>query len=154
MADCMAIAPLVILRFGDRRSLPLLQRCFENASGKIPVSVIRSAGVVFASFGIDEFKVVRRAASRLLRNNLAEWVRLIERVRGYDDVPLRYRRRLASRIDAVSGRKYVDMRSVLTARLLLLSTSRNVRRWVDDWRKKLLGEGISDYDKRMLSRII
>ena len=80
-------------------------------------------------------------------------MRLIERVRDYDEVPVRYKARLAARVDAVSGRKYVDMRAVLTARLLLLSESKKVSQWISDWKKSLLSQGISTYDSELLARL-
>jgi len=63
-SDCAAVAPLLILRFGDRRSLPLLKRCMENATGSYPPAVVRAAAVVVASYGLREFRIVRRMAAR------------------------------------------------------------------------------------------
>lgn len=80
-------------------------------------------------------------------------MRLIERVREYDEVPVRYKAKLAARVDGVSGRKYVDMRSVLTARLLRLSESKKVSQWITDWKKSLLSQGIFTYDSEMLARL-
>jgi hypothetical protein len=130
--ECKALAPLLILRFGDKRSLPLLRRSFADQKSVPVAQLLRAAAIVFSSYGGTEFGVVRRAASRLLRNHLADVVRLVERIRGYTDVPVRYGVRLKLRYDAVAGASFVDMRALLTVRLLHLSTAPRVAKWVAD----------------------
>ncbi len=153
-ADCMALAPLLILRFGDRRSLPLLRRCFADQKSPPSAHLLRAAAIVYSSYGGTEFGEVRRAASRLLRNHLADVVRLIERIREYTDVPIRYRTRLELRYDAVAGASFLDMRALLTVRLLHLSRAPKVVKWVADWKAKTLSAAISQYDHDLLKRLL
>lgn len=152
--DCKALAPLVLLRFGDKRSLPLLLRCFGDQTSSPAAHVLRAGAIVYASFGKAEFWTVRRAASRLLRNHLADVVRLIERIRDYTDVPTRYQARLDLRYDVVARRKYIDTRALLTVRLLHLSNASKVKNWVVAWKAKVLSENISDYDRRLVRRLL
>ena len=70
---CAAVAPLLVLRFGDRKSLPLLRRCFDGRGDKVPERTARSAAVVYASYGVDKFRDVRRAAARLWNINWLTW---------------------------------------------------------------------------------
>jgi hypothetical protein len=75
--ECMTIAPLLILRFGDRRSLALLETFLQGQEIASPLA-LRSCAIVMASYGGEEFSIVRRAAGRLLRNPLASVVLLIK----------------------------------------------------------------------------
>ena len=63
-ADCAAIAPLVILRFGDRRSLPLLRSIIEERRKSPAREVIRSAAVTYAGYGRKELGIVRKEAAK------------------------------------------------------------------------------------------
>jgi hypothetical protein len=154
-AECAGVAPLILLRFGDRRSLPLLRRTFDELIDKRSSEVVRASAVVFASFGRGEFQAVRRAASRLLRGNLAEMVRFVERVLKYEEVPGSYKARINPRMDSVRNIKYVDMRSVVAARLLALNDRPKVRAFL---RAKIVElsqrQGVSVYDRRLLNRLI
>lgn len=152
LLECRAIAPILLLRFGDRRSLPILRKCFENE--KSDANLLRAAAIVYASFRTDEFSEVRKAASRLLRNHLADVVKLIERIRNYSDVPARYSARLRLPYDSVCGTKYVDMRSLLTVRLLGLSRRPRVTQWVAAWKAATLSESISGFDKQLVRRLL
>jgi len=151
-ADCAVVAPLLLLRFGDRRSLPILKRILDDPDRVTAPSVVRSCAIVYASFGRDCFSAIRKSASRLLRNHLSQTVRFLEEIRRYQTVPDRYKARLYVAKDSVAGRKYVDMRVMLMTRLLLLSSSRNVRDWVAEWSRKAVAERISAFDQGLLRR--
>ncbi len=153
-AECKALAPLLILRFGDGRSLPILKKCFDDEKAVVSAPLLRAAAVVYASYGEKEFAGIRRSASRLLRNHLADVVKLIERIRTYTDVPLRYKGRLKARYDSVAKILYVDMRALLTARLLRLAKAPRVIRWVSDWKASILTQAISAYDRAILNRLL
>lgn len=60
-------------------------------------------------------------------------------------MPNRYKARLYIASDSVAGRKFVDMRIMLMARLLLLSNSKPVSDWVTDWNKNALATPLSDF---------
>jgi len=151
---CRALAPLMILRFGDRRSLPMLRRSLDNDSPTASAAVVRSLAAVYASYGRTEFREVRRIASRLFRNHLADLVRLVDKIGEYDTVPARYSARLDLRYDAVANQRYVDMRALLTARLLALSSNSRVVAWVDNWKRTVLSRPISGFDGRLLRRLL
>ncbi len=153
-AECKVLAPLLILRCGDRRSLPLLRKCFDDETSFVSPPLLRAAAVVYASYGDKEFATVRRSASRLLRNHLADVVKLIERIRRYTDVPSRYKARLRPQYDSVARMLYVDMRSLLTVRLLKLSKAPNVKRWISDWQASVLAQTVSAYDRALLKRLL
>lgn len=152
-AECAAIAPLLILRFGDRRSLPLLRQYFDDDNLTVSQPLLRSAALTFCSFGSNEFREVRRAASRRLMNHLADVVRLVEKIRGFTTVPDRYKARLEARYDPMSQTVYVDMRSLLTVRLLQLAKNKAVSSWVTQWKSTMSSKGVSAYDQQLLKRL-
>lgn len=149
--ECRAVAPLLILRFGDRRSLSTLQAIIDKEGSPL---VTRAVGIVVASYGTAEFAAVRKAASKLLRNPLASIVLLIDRIREYDFVPPRYVNRLSLHTDSVAGVKYVDMRSLLTARLLALNRTPAVIAWLKAWKQQMAKANISVYDQKLLARLL
>jgi hypothetical protein len=153
-AECKALAPLLILRFGDKRSLPLLKRCFDDDKSPASPPVLRAAALVYSSYGDKEFIQVRRSASRLMRNHLADVVKLIERIRKSTDVPVRYKARLRPRYDSVAGAHYLDVRTLLTVRLLHMAKASRVARWVTDWKANILTQPISSYDRRLVGRLL
>jgi hypothetical protein len=153
-AECKTLAPLLVLRFGDKRSLPLLKRCFDDDKPAASAALLRAAAVVYSSYGDTEFGEVRRSASRLMRNHLADVVKLVERIRKYTEVPLRYKARLRPRYDPVAGTQYVDMRALLTVRLLQLGRAPRVIRWVADWKTGVLTQRVSAYDQRLVNRLL
>lgn len=149
-----SIAPLAILRFGDRRSLPVLARSFTDKPDELAVQTVRAAAVVYASYGSDQFAFVKKFAARIWRHALTDLVRFVDRILAYDEVPLRFRPRFDLRFDSVTGRSYFDMRGVVALRLLTLSRAPRVRRWVDEKKQELLKSKVSAYDKRMIERLI
>jgi hypothetical protein len=126
----------------------------EDVDRVVSPGVVRSCAIVYTSFGADCFRSMRNSASTLLRNHLSQTVRFVEEIRRYSKVPDRYKARLYVANDSVAGRKYVDMRIMLMARLLLASKSRQVTDWVADWKRKIRSEPISEYDKRLLKRLL
>ncbi len=151
--ECAAVAPLLILRFGDRRSLPLLNRCLDNAKGIYPPALVRAAAVVFASYGVKEFRAMRRIAGRSFTHGLATIVQLCEHIQKYSDVPDRYKARFRIRYDSVAGRHYVDLRGLLSMRLLRLDDGRRVRAWINSLPARAAGK-VSAYDRRMIGRLL
>lgn len=153
---CAAVAPLLLLRFGNGRSLRPLKRSFsdETRIDILPPRVVRSCAIVYASQGPAQLSALEEAAARLLRNRLAEIVRLLRRLMAESSVPDRYKRRLALRQDSLTGTYYVDMRTILTARLLRLNERPAVQRWVRDWQAQANTKGISAYDKALLGRLL
>lgn len=152
--DCSAVAPLILLRFADRRSLPTLRACFANRPEHLSAASIRSAAIVYLTYGRDEFMQVRRVAARLFQNNLAEIVRVVERILRYNEVPRRFGARINSRFDPVAGRNFLDMRGVLASRLLALNRKKPVTTWLITKKRELLDSSISAYDKRLLKRLL
>ncbi|MFY9936551.1 MAG: RNA-directed DNA polymerase [Silvibacterium sp.] len=152
--ECKSLVPLLLLRFGDKRSLPSLEKAFTADKAATSAGLLRAAAVVYSSFGDTEFASVRKASSRLLSNPLADVVRLVERIRKETDVPVRFKARVQLRYDAVAKTKFVDMRALLTVKLLNLSRAKKVGKWFADWKAKCLSERISNYDRRLIRRLV
>jgi hypothetical protein len=152
--DCATAATLLVLRFGDAPTRRLLKRLIENPKQSVPRHVVRAAAFVYGSESTETYQEISEVASRTLRNHLSTLVRLIAAIRNYKEVPERYRNRINLSRDSVAGVQFVDMRVILTARLLLLSQSDIVRRWVTDRCRVMLREEISDYDRTLLRRLI
>ncbi len=134
--------------------IPILRRCFQKTSKGIPSDAIRATAVVYASYGRTEFSRVRRAAAVLLVNPLALLVRLVLRISKLAQVPNRYKARLIVRNDSVSGRKYLDMRVLLAARLLALNKRKSVQIWLKNWKTAVKKQGISAFDTNLIGRLL
>jgi hypothetical protein len=152
--DCAAISTLLALRFGDARIRTLLKRCINEDKDSEPKSLIRAAAFVYASESLEKFQEVRKVAARTLRNHFSSLILLIEEIQKYDEIPGRLIARLKLRPDSVAGIQFIDMRVFLTARLLLLNTTHSVRNGILAWRDTMLRSKISDYDKRLLRRLV
>ena len=154
--DELSAAPacLLILRFGARGDLSRLKPGFRDRRHALPARLIRAAAIVYASAGRREFTEVRRAAAALLLNPLGLMVRLVRRILNFNEVPERYKMRLNTRWDSVKNRSYLDMRMLVSARLLALSRKKNVKQWLKSWAAKMKRERISTFDKRLLARLI
>jgi hypothetical protein len=150
----VATSTLLVLRFGDASLRRVLGRLFKDAKKPAKPSIARPAAIVYAGASMAGFNEVKDCAGLLLRNHLSSLVRLINEIREYESVPKRYSSRMSVSSDSVAGIKFVDMRVVLTAKLLLLNEHPGVRQWVKDWRAKVLKAGISEYDQRMLRRLV
>ncbi len=152
---CAAVAPLMILRFGDRRSLPALRSCVKRLGDSVGCPLLRSSAIVLASFGRSEFFQMRRVASKMLRGELSDVVRMCEHVMGYESVPKRFRVRLDPIWDAVRRAHYFDMRRILSARLLLLNPTPSVRQWVKSRSESAVSrDTVSEFDRRLLIRLL
>jgi hypothetical protein len=150
----VAPAALLILRFGGRRDLSLLRRCFRDPRKGLPSGLIRATAIVYAGAGKKEFDHVRKSAAVLLLNPLALMVRLIQRIIQFTEVPDRYKGRLKTRRDPVNNRNYLDTRMLVAARLLALNRKKAVRLWLKSWALNLRKEKLSVFDKRLLARLI
>ena len=153
-SHCAAVAPLLILRYGDGRSLSTLRAAFSTRLDQLPQGVVRASAIVYASHDPRHLAGLRGVAARLLRNHLSEMVRFLEKIRSYDEVPDRFKNRLHLRRDSITGQHYIDMRTTLTARLLALSGGRKVIHWLRDWQEGVRRKGISAYDQLLLRRLL
>jgi len=153
---CAAVAPLLLLRFGDRRSLRALRAQFSQDAriDTLRRPAVRACAIVYASQGVSYFQEVESAAARLLRNHLSEMVRLLRRLLAYNRVPNRFKSRLDARREILTDTWYVDMRTLLTARLLRLNAKPAVQQWVRDWKARTIAKGVSAYDRALLERLI
>jgi hypothetical protein len=149
---CMQVAPLLLLRFADRRSAIRLRTFIRKRTDAAQSTVIRACAIVYASYGVKEFREMRKAAAQMWLNPLAEMVRLIERIRKYKQVPGSYAQRLNTSFDAVTGRPYIDMRSLLVARLLSLNSRTSVQKWLAQKKASLTKGMISAFDRNLMTK--
>jgi hypothetical protein len=146
---CSPIAPLLLLRFGDRRNLPLLRTVF--VAGTSPAT--RAAAVIYAGFGRREANEVETAAAAHLRSQLPRMVLMLRALRGYSTVPRRWGLRCSPAFDGVTGRRYLDMRGLAAIRLLGLNYNAPVRQWLMDKRTQLEKSSLSAFDRSLLARL-
>lgn len=151
--EARPLGPLMILRFGDGRSVKSLFRLLDAHGQKLPQEVMRSVCAVVGGCKLIGFNAVQTAASTLLRNHLSEFVRLVLRVRDFTTVPGRFKTRVRLDHDSITGSAYVDMRALLAARLLGLSTHTAVRAWLAVTKKNHLSEPISKFEVKLINRL-
>ena len=151
---CAAIAPLLILRFGDRRSLPRFRKIVKHLSDDTHPAIGKAVAVVYASYGISEYEEVIKAASKLRNNYLSQFLRMLDVALEYKNVPERFKIRRQPVPDSVSGKLRVDMRKLLVLRLLNLNNNDPVSQWIDDTRGWIVGQEISSFDKKLVERLL
>jgi hypothetical protein len=152
--SCAEVAPLLLFRFGDGRSIRLLGTRLERDSDRQSRQVARACAVVYLSYGGDRFEHVRRVAARVRQNHIGNIVKMVEKIREYDEVPDRLALRLKVRFDGVERRKYVDMRRILQGRLLRLNTKPKVTQWLRHKKRNLVKEDLSSYDKDLIRKLL
>jgi hypothetical protein len=151
---CAETAPLLLLRFGDGRSLRRLKTCLERDLDRQPIQIVRACAVVYLSYGDSHFEHISRLAARVLRNHLGDLVKMVEKIRDFDEVPARFSPRLDIRFDSVEGKSFFDIRSILQGRLLSLNSKPKVALWLRTKKRNLLKAKLSAYDKRMIRKLL
>ena len=151
--SCAEIVPLLILRFGDRRSLPHLRKIVRSLSDSTNPTIGKAVAVVYASYGVEEYKEVVRAASTLRNNYLSQFLRMLDVTLNYNTVPERFKIRREPVYDAVAGLSRIDMRKLLVLRLLRLNRNRSVTKWIDDTRRWMRNQNISSFDKTLVRKM-
>jgi hypothetical protein len=150
---CRSLVPLALLRYGDKRSVTSLSGPLGQKLDKLSSDEVRSIALVLSGFGDAEFQIIATAASRLLLNHLAEFVRLIQKIRTFDAVPDRLKNRIRLLKDSITFRAYLDMRTLITLRLLCLNRKPLVVQWIAN-RRSLFSTQVSPFDRRLLARTV
>ena len=149
---CAALVPLLILRFGDRRSLRTLQWALASLAELHP-AVGKAVAVVYASYGQAEYQEVVAAASTLRDNYLSDFLSMLDLALTWQRVPKRWLSRRSAIPDPISGNPRLDTRRLLTLRLLRLSKVTAVRQWLDSAETWMLKQNISTFDKDLVRKI-
>ena len=152
-ADARALAPLLVPRFGDGRNVRALFHRLQRQAEMLPQNATRSLCAVVGGCERAGFEVVQQTASRLLRNHLSEFVKLVIRVREFDAVPGRFKARVALSRDSITGAVFVDMRAILSARILGLCARKSVCGWLADTKKNIKAAGISPFEVALVDRL-
>ena len=151
---CAAIAPLLILRFGDGRSKPLLKRLVNNLDQIKNPAISKAVVAVYVAYGDQEYREARDVASRLRDNHLAHFLRLIDEAIKLKQVPERFKIRRQPVEDTVGGRKRIDTRKLLVLRLLRLNMEPAVKKWVRETRTWVVAQDVPDCDKVLVNRLL
>lgn len=151
---CASIAPLLILRYGDKRSLPLLKKIVANLDSVAHPAIAKAVVAVYCSYGKAYYEEACDAASRLRDNHLAHFLKMLSVSLQYDTVPERFKFRRDPVFDVVAGKKFFDMRRLLILRFLRLNDKKPVKKWLKDARAKMLTHDVSAFDKALTSRLL
>ena len=151
--ECRVLAPLLLLRYGDSRNLNGMETKLEREGENMAPALCRALCAVLSSSGQSGFQVVQATASRLLRNHISEFVRLVVRIQKFNVVPGRFKARVAVSRDSITGARFFDMRALLAARILGLCPHPAVQQWLSARRGGLLAEPLSPFDKRLVNRL-
>ena len=149
---CAALAPLLILRFGDRRSLRTLRRAVTSLATLHP-AVGKAAAVVYASYGHTEYQEVVAAASRLRDNYLSDFLSMLDLALTYQSVPKRFLTRRDAIFDPISRRRRFDIRRLLVLRLLRLNEGAAVGQWLHNAKVWMLKQDVSMFDKNLVRKM-
>ena len=107
------VAALVLFRFGDGRSARSLHRYLRDRSAEYGA---RAVALVLASLGESYADVVGRHGRDGLREPLVGVVRLLRKVKD-SELPNRIRARSQLAYDPMTGRRFLDTRVLLVAKL-------------------------------------
>lgn len=152
---CHGVAPLVVLRFGDRRSAPVLRTYVRDHIDGVPHSAVRACAVVYASYGRAHYTAMRAVAGRMLKGELSECIRMLDQLVGYDAVPQRFNVQLQPIWDAMTRTDVVQMRRLLIARLLRLNRKPGVREWLSKGVATVLARpALDEFDRRLIRRLV
>lgn len=152
-AECRALAPLLLLRYGDGRSLRGMFSVLKGRADRLPLAVVRSLCAVVGGSKSQGVKQVQAVASRLMRNHLSEFVRLLERIKGFDHVPGRFKGRVSLTNDAITGAAVLDMRALLAARLIGQCGNSQVKNWLAATAVSHMNAGLSSFEVALLGRL-
>jgi hypothetical protein len=151
---CAALAPLLILRHGDRRSLALLNRLVKSLDRLPHPAIAKAVVAVYVSYGLAEYQKAVNVASRLRDNYLAQFFRMLDIMIQYETIPERFKIRREPIFDIVAGIKRIDMRKMLVLRLLRLNEKKEVRKWVRDTMVWMTMQRLSRFDKRLVAKFL
>lgn len=151
---CATIAPLLILRFGDNRSKPLIKRLVNNSDQIKHPAILKALVAVFVAYGTKEFQEAKHVASRLQDNHLALFIRQIDELTRLRQVPDRFKIRRQPINDTVSGHKRVDVRKLLVLRLLRLNNHATVQKWLRETHAWMCSQDIPACDKSLVNRLL
>jgi hypothetical protein len=151
---CAATAPLLILRFGDRRSLPMLKRLVSNLENAPHPAIGKAAVAVYVSYGTEQVRDTEVAVSRIRESYLSQFMRGIQDIGKYAQVPDRFKIRRETKFDDLQRRQFVDMRRLLVLRLLRLNRRQIVREWLREAVEATDGIDVSQFDKRLIRRLL
>jgi hypothetical protein len=151
--ECRVLAPLLLLRYGDSRNFKGMAAKLQREGDDMAPALCRALCAVVSSTGDSGFRLVQTTASRLRRNYISEFVRLVTRIKQFKVVPGRFKARVAVSRDSITGARFFDMRSVLAVRILGLCDNPAVQQWLSARRSGILAEPISPFDKRLVNRL-
>ena len=121
----------------------------------MPVSVTRSAAFVLGAGGPSGFKAVRSIASKSLRRELAEVVRVLERIAGLSAIPDRFKPRLKPKYDSVIRKPYVDMRGIVLGMAIKQNSKPGTRAWLRQQVELVQNSpDITTFDKLTVARLL
>jgi hypothetical protein len=153
MEDCKVLAPLLLLRYGDRRNIKGMAAKLRSQGDAMPANLCRSLCAVVAGDGNPGFTEVQSTASRLLRNHISDFVKLVIRIKRLTSVPGRFKARVTTSRDSITGAKFMDMRSYLAVRILALCPHKLVQGWIAARKKELFKEPLSAFDKKLINKL-
>lgn len=151
--EAKVLAPLLVLRYGDKRNVRSLITILERDAEKLSPNMTRALCAVVGGCGTQGFAVVQDTASRLLRNHLSEFVKLVVRIKVFTTVPGRFKSRVALGRDSITGSPFIDMRALLAARILGLCNHKEIHKWLADTKKKLLLSDIMEFDRKLIVKL-
>jgi len=151
--ECRVLAPMLLLRYGDRRNINGIAAKLRHHGETLPAELCRSFSAVVSSDGDRGFAEVQSVASKLLRNHISDFVKLVLRIKNFTVVPGRFKARIKTSRDSISGAKFVDMRSYLAVRILALCPNQPVQDWIAACKSGLFNEPISTFEKQLINKL-
>jgi hypothetical protein len=140
-------------RHAARRNINGMAAKLRHHGDALPTELCRSFCAVVSSDGDRGFAEVQSTASKLLRNHISDFVRLVLRIKKFTVVPGRFKARIKTSRDSITGAKFVDMRSYLAVRILALCANQPIQDWIATCKSGLFKESISTFEKQLINKL-
>jgi hypothetical protein len=149
-----ALGPLLLLRFGDKRALRTLESVVDKDRATSPHEVTRAAALVYASEGPENHAKVERWVAQMVHNPIALCMGLLSVIQKYQDVPAQFASRAKVSTDGITFKKFMDFRSLLSIRLLRVSSHPNVEKWLNDKRREIVRKVTEKREAALVSYLL
>jgi hypothetical protein len=130
---CLSAAPLLVFRFGDRRSVPSLRaRLHRDWDGMLPLYRRSCAAVYVAMKGRPALLEITKLVAERRTFDMSVFCLTLDALLKRKDVHQRVKDRVQLTSSFASGLKTLDTRKTLLIKLISLNQTKEVQNWVRD----------------------
>jgi Reverse transcriptase (RNA-dependent DNA polymerase) len=150
---CLSIAPLILFRFGDKRSLTSLKKHLHMHWESMPPIYRRSCAAVYVAMGGKaKLTEVTKLVAEKRAIDMSVFCYTLDAILSRSDVHKRMKERMQLRNAFASGVKTFDTRKTLQLRLISLNRNMQVQQWVNN-KLKSFAPQVSEFERNWWKRL-